>query len=433
MSFIFRFIYTIIIFFVAPAYLIKLLKPVENKPSIGPRWKELFGFGPQITGKNPLWIHAVSVGEAIGAVSIIKKIHSIEPNLNILVTTTTPTGAKIITNAFSTNVEHRYLPLDFPFPLKRFLSRVNPSACLIMETELWPNLLHCINQREIPIHIVNARLSERSFRRYKKIGMLFRHFMGNVDLVLCQQNQDANRFLSLGIPEHRLKVTGAIKFDLSISDSSLISGLALREQIGKNRDVWIAASTHSGEDEQILTAHKALLSENSSALLIIVPRHPERFKNVGQLIKDQNFNLAIRSKSEVVTDITQVYLADTMGELLTLLAASDVCFMGGSLLGDKVGGHNFLEPAALAKPILTGPSYYNFTEIGKLLIEAGALQVIQSSIELSSNLVTLFSNKDKLTEQGNAGLSVIDANRGAVDKTIQYLPLTSIYGTKHDE
>ncbi len=427
MNIIVRYLYTCILFLLAPIYLFKLLRTVNNKPSIGKRWTELFGYGTKITGKKPIWVHAVSVGEAKGSIGLIKRIHSLNPDTPILVTTTTPTGAEVITEALSDIVEHRYLPLDFPFCVNRFISQIMPQACLIMETELWPNLLNSLKQHHIPTYIVNARLSERSCLRYKKIKGLLSRSLSDVKLVLCQQQKDADRFHSLGIPQSKLKVTGSLKFDISIDSTYHIVGQQLRNEFGATRNIWIAASTHTGEDQQILSAHKTLLLTDPTAVLILAPRHPERFHDVEHLISREKFSFSIRSKKEPISNFTQVYLADTMGELMTLISSADICFMGGSLVGEKVGGHNFLEPAALAKPIISGPSYYNFYEIGQSLIKSGALTLVRSSSELSECLIKLFSQPNQIPQLGAAALSVIEKNRGSVERTIQYIYKSDSY------
>ncbi|MCL4158883.1 UNVERIFIED_CONTAM: hypothetical protein GTU68_032508, partial [Idotea baltica] len=225
----------------------------------------------------------------------------------------------------------------------------------------------------IPISVLNARLSERSCQRYAKFQAVFDLLAKNLSQVLCQYPSDAERFIRLGLDKASVHVTGSIKFDIEVSAEQVSKGKALREQIGFERCVWIAASTHQGEDEIVLDAHKQLLKDNPNTLLMIVPRHPERFNQVTELAKQHQFNTITRTSQQPITSNVEVYIADTMGEMLVLLGGSDVCFMGGSLVGDKVGGHNLLEPAALQLPLLNGPSYFNFSEITDKLLEAQAV------------------------------------------------------------
>ncbi|TNZ67509.1 lipid IV(A) 3-deoxy-D-manno-octulosonic acid transferase, partial [Vibrio parahaemolyticus] len=362
-----RIIYTALLALASPFLLLGLYKSKPNKPKFGGRWKEHFGITPQLkTHQRPIWIHAVSVGESIAATPLIKELKQQYPEQPIVVTTTTSTGAEQIAK-LGDLVEHRYMPIDFGFAVKSFLKAIQPEKMLIIETELWPNTLNVVKQANVPITVVNARLSEKSCKNYAKVQWLFNQLHPCLTQVLCQTDSDAERFERLGVNKEKLSVTGSIKFDIQISDHVKQQGKALRAQLGKDRPVWIAASTHKGEDEQVLEAHKQILESHPNALLILVPRHPERFDDVFALCKKQGFETVRRTEKQPAENTTQIYLGDTMGEMLVLIGAADICFMGGSLIGDKVGGHNVLEPAALGVPVITGPSYYNFTEIVNLL------------------------------------------------------------------
>ncbi|MCG3736737.1 3-deoxy-D-manno-octulosonic acid transferase [Vibrio cincinnatiensis] len=411
-----RALYTFLLLIAAPFMLYGLYKKRAGKPAFGRRWKEHFGITPKRNAADkPLWIHAVSVGEAIAATPIIQAIKERQPNLSIVVTTTTSTGAEQI-EKLSALVEHRYMPLDFPICINGFLNAIQPSQLLIMETELWPNTLHCVATRNIPITVINARLSERSCRRYQRFQSIFHLLSQHISQLLCQYQSDAARFLRLGIDRHKISVTGSIKFDITVTDEIRQQGQALREQLGQDRPIWIAASTHQGEDEMCLEAHRQLLNHYPDALLILVPRHPERFNSVDLLCRTQGFTVSRRT--EPVTEPTQIYLGDTMGEMLTLMYAADVCFMGGSLLGDKVGGHNLVEPAALGKPLLNGPSYYNFTDVTESLLAADAISICHSSQELAASLVERFNQPQMIQEIGQRAAQVVKNNRGALEKTI---------------
>ncbi|WP_435235375.1 lipid IV(A) 3-deoxy-D-manno-octulosonic acid transferase [Psychromonas sp. PT13] len=417
-----RFFYSLLLTLTAPFFLYGLYKKKPNKPIFGKRWIEHFGFTPKLKDAQtaPLWIHTVSVGEVIAAIPLIKLLKQQSPEQPIVVTTTTSTGAAEV-EKLGDLVAHRYMPVDFDWTIKGFIKAINPSALVIMETELWPNTLHTVHQHSIPISVINARLSERSYLRYKKFQFVFNLLANNIDQLLCQNEADAKRFIQLGIDINKIKVTGSIKFDVTITDSIKQAGLALRHQLGEQRPIWIAASTHQGEDQQILTAHQQLLTTQPNALLILVPRHPERFASVSTLAQENGFNTVLRTENKVITAETHVYIGDTMGEMLILIGAADICFMGGSLIGNKVGGHNLLEPAALAKPCLTGPSFYNFQLITEQLLDAKGCLICHSEQQITNHLTTLFSNKQTMKTMGDTALSVVDKNRGSLALTLKYL------------
>ncbi|WP_105902623.1 lipid IV(A) 3-deoxy-D-manno-octulosonic acid transferase [Vibrio gangliei] len=420
-----RYFYTLLLFLLSPILLLTLYKKKPGKPSFGARWKEHFGVTPPLKDQlqSPIWIHTVSVGETIAATPFIRALKQKYPNIPIVITTTTSTGAEQASKLADV-AEHRFMPIDLPFAIKGFLRAIKPQQMLIMETELWPNTLHYVHKYGVSITVINARLSERSALRYKKFQPIFNLLSENLDKVLCQHQEDAERFIRLGVTPERVKVTGSLKFDISVSEESLKSGEQLRSQLGKKRPVWIAASTHQGEDEQVLNAHKLLLEKYPDALLLLVPRHPERFDDVYLLCEQQGFNAHRRTSTiQTLSILTQVYLADTMGEMMLLLAASDVCFMGGSLLGDKVGGHNLLEPAAVGLPCLIGPSYYNFTDITNQLTNAKAAFICKNTDEMTAHLTSLFSSEEqRLTCKKNA-FTVIQRNQGAVQKTVSNIQL----------
>ncbi|PNH90100.1 lipid IV(A) 3-deoxy-D-manno-octulosonic acid transferase [Vibrio diazotrophicus] len=415
-----RYIYTALLAVASPFLMWGLYRHRTGKPCVGKRWKEHFGLTPKLDNcHGPIWVHAVSVGETLAVTPLIKKLKAQYPHLTIVITTTTATGAEQA-QKLAGIAEHRYMPFDFPFAVRGFINAIKPSQLLIMETELWPNTLHTVAKAGIPITVINARLSERSCQRYAKVQPIFDMLAKNLTQVLCQYPDDAERFIRLGVAKEKVSVTGSIKFDIEVSPKVKEEGQALRNQLGNNRPVWIAASTHNGEDEQILSAHQEALKDHPNALLILVPRHPERFNDVFNLSK-QKFNTVRRTEQNhrwLDNDI-QVYLGDTMGEMLTLMEAADICFMGGSLLGDKVGGHNMLEPAALGKPILTGPSYYNFLEITKALKDNKALIITESSKELSASVSHMFSDTSYREVLGKNAHCVLSKSSGSILNTIE--------------
>ncbi|WP_024872155.1 lipid IV(A) 3-deoxy-D-manno-octulosonic acid transferase [Tolumonas lignilytica] len=412
-----RILYTLIIYLFSPFILFLLYRPRHGKPGFGSRWKEHLGWIPAPLKSAPLWIHAVSVGETIAVTPLIKALKQRHPDLPILLTTTTRTGADQAARLGSL-VEHRYAPLDYPGAVARFLRTANPRALLIMETELWPNLLAQCGQKKIPVAILNARLSERSCQRYQHIRHFFQHMSRALTLLLCQHHDDAARFKRLGVDKNKLLITGSIKFDIQMDQAQIENGEQYRQQLG-NRPVWIAASTHKGEDEKILRAHQILLQQIPNALLVLVPRHPERFNDVALLCQNQGFSLCRRSEQRSVAADEQILLGDSMGEMAYYFQMADLAFMGGSLV--PVGGHNLLEPAALAKPTLIGPHYFNFSDITRQLIAKQACQVIHNDDELAATVQELLLAKEKQHQMGMAAFDVVAANQGALEKSLNAL------------
>ncbi|MFH4699510.1 lipid IV(A) 3-deoxy-D-manno-octulosonic acid transferase [Vibrio alginolyticus] len=413
-----RIVYTLLLALASPLLLFGLYKSKPNKPKFGSRWKEHFGITPKLKSNDkPIWIHAVSVGESIAATPLIKALKEQNPEQSILVTTTTSTGAEQIAK-LGDLVEHRYMPIDFGFAIKGFLKAVQPKQMLIIETELWPNTLHNVYKAGIPITVVNARLSEKSCQNYAKIQLLFNQLHPCLTQVLCQTDSDAERFGRLGVKKKKLSVTGSIKFDIQISEQVKQQGQQLRAQLGNDRPIWIAASTHKGEDEQVLDAHRQVLKSHPNALLVLVPRHPERFDDVFTLCQQQGFNTVRRTSTHAVETNTQVYLGDTMGEMLTLMGAADICFMGGSLVGNKVGGHNVLEPAALGVPIINGPSFFNFQEIVDSFVKECGLIIVKDRATLAKTIIQLIEIPEKRIAYHTAASKIVNMNQGAIKNTI---------------
>jgi len=388
-----RLLYTILLSLATPFILLRLLWRSLQQKAYRQRIKERFAFYPPLKNKQSLWIHAVSIGETHAAFPLIKYLVQQYPQFNVLVTTTTPTGSAEILKQFGDQVLHYYTPYDLPFIINRFLKKMQPRLCIIMETELWPNLLHYTHKKKIPILLANARLSEKSFKGYQKIRGLMHSMMNCLTTVAAQSPEDGKRFLKLGLAQDKLLLSGNIKFDTNLPANLLENAQALRAH-WQQRPTWIAASTHEGEEEIILNAHKKILGQFPNALLILVPRHPERFNKVANLCR-ANFSLARRSENQLPEDSTQIYLGDTMGELRLLYAASDVAFVGGSLV--PIGGHNPIEPALLNLPIINGPHFHNFKMITTQIAQAGGLKIINNSEELA-NLVILLLKKPELRQ-----------------------------------
>jgi 3-deoxy-D-manno-octulosonic-acid transferase len=360
--------------------------------------------------QQSLWIHAVSMGEVQAAVPLIQALRT--RFQSILVTTMTPTGSQRVREVFGDSVSHVYLPYDLPGAMARFLDRVQPRLLIIMETELWPNLLHACQQRAIPVILANARLSASSAAGYQRIGGLTRKMLTSVTAVAAQTEVDAARFIDLGAPPSNVHVTGSIKFDSRLPAKKAEN---LREQWGISRAVWIAASTHEGEEVAVLDAFYHLKQTFNDLLLVLVPRHPERFNRVAALCKRRGFVVARRTEGNVNTQ-TEIYLGDTMGELPLLYAACDVAFVGGTLV--PIGGHNLLEPAAVSLPVIMGPHVFECAEICRQLLEAQAAQQVNDAAQLA-NAVKMYLNDAALKRQtGENGRLFVEKNRGALERLL---------------
>lgn len=415
-----RIIYSILIYLAAPFFLLRLLWRSRKNIGYKKRWGERFGFfrmQPNYT--HGIWIHVVSVGEVLAAIPLVKAIQKEFPDLPLTVTTMTPTGSDRVLANFPTSVFHVYAPYDLPGAVNRFLNKVKPRLAIFMETELWPNILHSCKKRNIPSLLANARLSARSAFGYQHFQPLVKNMLNCLTVIAAQAKPDAERFIQLGTQESQVTVTGNMKFDLQISGSLLESAEVLKQQIGHQRPVWIAASTHEGEDEQILEAFQMIRKDLPQSLLILVPRHPERFERVAQLCKKYSFHITRRSTGETCQADTDVFLGDTMGELRLMFATAEIAFIGGSLI--PRGGHNMLEAAAFGIPVITGPHTFNFAETVRLLNEANALITITNARELAAQIVRLFNDPALKQELGNRGKEVVNANRGALEQHINLI------------
>ncbi|MGV2833434.1 lipid IV(A) 3-deoxy-D-manno-octulosonic acid transferase [Pseudomonas shirazensis] len=416
-----RTLYTLLFHLGLPLVALRLFLRARKAPAYGQRVSERFAIKLPPMRQGGIWVHAVSVGESIAAAPMVRALLKAYPELPITVTCMTPTGSERIRALFADEprIQHCYLPYDLPWAAARFLDHVRPRLGVIMETELWPNHIHQCAKRGIPVALANARLSARSARGYGRFAKLTRPMLAEMSLIAAQTETEAERFRSLGARPECVQVTGSIKFDLKLDEQLLPRARQLREQWQANqRPVWIAASTHEGEDAQVLEAHRRLLQMHADALLILVPRHPERFNAVHALCAEQ-FATVRRSSAELVTDATQVLLGDTMGELLFLYALADIAFVGGSLM--PTGGHNPLEPAALALPVISGPHVFNFLDISAMLKDAGALQSVDDSQALAAAVQRLVELPQDAKRMGEAGRAVMQANQGALQHLLDGL------------
>lgn len=411
-------LYTILLYLIQPLIWFRLLWRSRKAPDYRKRWLERYGFCKNKVKSGGILVHAVSVGETLAAIPLIKTLQKQYPQLPITVTTMTPTGSKQVKTLLKDSVSHVYLPYDLPCAIHRFLKAVKPKLVIIMETELWPNLISQCHNKKIPLIIANARLSERSANRYHKLGKAISKLLTKISTVAAQNEQDGERFLSLGLPKEHLTVTGSIKFDIELTDKQSLA--QLKQQWQLHRPVLIAASTHSGEDEIILSAFQRLLKNHSNLLLILVPRHPERFKTVEELISDNKLNYIKRSTKQIPTEQTQVILGDTMGELLELYGLANIAFVGGSLI--EHGGHNPLEPALHHIPIISGKYFFNFKVICEQLIEANGMLICDSTADsLYSTVNSLLNDDNRCQQMGENAYQVLKRNQGALNRLLKVI------------
>ncbi len=391
------------------------------------RIPERFGFVPPIRAMRVLWVHAVSVGEVRAAVPLIKALVARYPEHRLLITTMTPTGSTQVRLLFGDEVAHCYLPYDLPDAVARFLDRMRPDIAVIMETELWPNLFRTCRARAIPIVVANLRLSEGSMQRYLKVQRFTAQTLAQVTVLAAQSAADAERLGRLGAPPAVIHVTGNIKYDLALPASLREASDALRGDWGRDRPVWLAASTHEGEDELVLAARNELAARFPNQLLVLVPRHPERFAAVTRLAKKHGGRVALRSERRGMIDgKIGVLIGDTMGELQLFYGAVDVAFVGGSLV--PRGGHNLLEAAAVGTPVVFGPHMTNFEEIARATRECGAGVQVTNATQLAPALADFLGNANRRFGAGEAGKRLIADNRGAVARTMQLIePLVRPY------
>lgn len=449
-------LYTLIFTVCLPLVFLRLAFKSRKNPGYRYRWLERLGLfpSPPSDKTNGLWIHAVSVGETVAAGPLILALQKQFPHLPITVTTTTPTGSDRAKLLFKESVFHVYFPYDHPFTINAFLNRLKPRICIFMETELWPNVLRALKHRHVPCIIANGRLSNKSMKGYETFSFLTRDMLKNIEHVAAQSEQDGARFVHLGLDKKRLSIVGNIKFDVTLPSSITETANALRRQWGESRPVWIAASTHAGEESDILWVFSELKKETefSDLMLILVPRHPERFQSVADEIEKWGFRYCRRSheslsdaslsdaslshgylshkslsheslnQRQICSSETEIFLGDTMGELPLFYGASTIAFVGGSLV--PIGGHNTLEPAALGLPSVVGPFTHNFSDITHLLKETGALFQIHNKAELLSTLKTLLRDKEYIQAAGLKGKQAVLKNQGATQKIIKLVQPT---------
>jgi len=415
-----RTFYTVFFYLIVPILLVRTFWRGRKLRAYRSRWQERFSIGlPVGPVQPPIWIHAVSVGESVAATPIVKEMHDRFPDTPILFTTTTPTGADAAIRKFGDSVLQVYFPYDLPPIVRRFVEHFNPRCLILMETELWPNLLHYCKAKRVPVLMANARLSQKSASQYHWFPSTLRTMLSAVDYVAVQGFQDRDRFLSLGVDHGAIEVTGNLKFDIDLPSSVTESGQSIRRFLGTNRAVLIAGSTRDGEEEILLQVFADLKSRYSDLLLLLAPRHPERFDSVAELCRKAGFQISRKSCGDSCPPESAIYLVDSMGELPSFYAASDVAFVGGSMM--PFGGHNVLEPAALGVPVVVGPHTYNFSEIVSMLRAVGALTIAENQVALGDCIERWLNNSESRDHAGAAGCRIVAENKGAIAKVVRMI------------
>ena len=411
-----RQLYSLLILLLLPLLLLRLVWRGFSAPAYRERWRERLGYFHPPNEPGVIWLHAVSVGEVQASALLVRQLLREYPELPLVITTTTPTGARRVRDLFADEVRHYYAPFDAPFIVRRFFRQLQPRILILMETEIWPNLIHEAYRGEVPVLLANARLSVRSARRYHRLAGLTRETLRKITLIAPHGEADAERFRALGTRSDQVEVTGSIKFDIHLPASLREQSDVLRRAWGTERPVWLAASTHEGEDEQILQAHARIKSRMPECLLVLVPRHPERFDQVAKMADSVGFETVRRSEQRSCGSDTDVFLGDTMGELTLFMGAADVAFIGGSLVPQ--GGHNLLEAAALGVPVVFGPHMFNFAEISRLFLTERAAAQVASSDELADLLVRWLNDASERSQIGERGRDLVNRNRGALQRLL---------------
>ena len=415
-----RLIYTAVLYLYLPVALVRLFLQGLRYPAYRHSWAERFGAVP---GQRPrgrlLWLHAVSVGEVRAAVPLVRLLQSRLPDHHIHITTVTPTGAEIAAGLAGPGISCSYFPYDLPPVVSRFLNRLSPAALLVMESEIWPNLYLACAARGIKVILLNSRISDRSLAGYRRLGSFMTRIMGCVTAAGARAQADAARLVTLGLDAAKVRVTGNLKFDLEMPAGLEQQAERLRRVTFAGRPVWLAASTHAGEESLLLEAHGRVLSRLPDCLLVLVPRHPQRFEQVAALAGSTAMPTARYSLTgdSPVDNGTRVFLLDTMGMLLPYYAAVDVAFVGGSLV-PGIGGHNMLEPLSLGTATLSGPFTGNFREITQLLCDNDALLIVENTGQLADRVCELIADPGRRRQLGSAGKQIVSDNRGAASRSV---------------
>ena len=414
-----RLLYSTLFALCMPFVFMKLLWRGFKAPEYRARRFERFGIFKTPDLNHSIWFHTVSVGELLAAEPIVRQIQARFPDRSIVMTTMTPTSSELLYKLFGDTVFHVYAPYDLPVCVRAFLRKVKPEFLVIMETELWPNMIHKASLTGCPVVVANARLSERSAQGYRRLRPAIGWMLNGLSLVLCQYQNDADRFRSLGIDASKIHVTGSVKYDIDVSPQVREEGRQIRVALSADQTIWIAASTHDGEDQFLLEVHRRLLEKHENLILVIVPRHPERFESVWQLARERGFLCHRRTQHTRPRPETQVFLVDTMGELMAFYEAANIAFIGGSFV--EVGGHNPIEPAALSTPTVMGPHVFNFEAICEQLLQAEGMEQVNDIAELETVLSNWIQDPDRAKVVGDNAVKVVEQGKGAVNRVVEHL------------
>ncbi len=409
-----RKLYTLIFTLALPLVLFRLYWRGFKAPAYRLRWQERLGYYRCPPFKDVIWLHAVSVGEAEAAFALLKILQQRYPEFGFLVTTTTPTGSERVQKVLADSVLHVYLPYDVPAIVQRFLRHFQPKLAVIMEKELWPNLYAACAERQMPLLVINARLSSRSAQSYQKIPSLVKPTLATLSLIAAQTEDDRQNFIAIGATPERVKVFGNIKFDMTINPETIAAGQALKQGLFAGRFVWIIGSSHQDEEAVFLRLYPVLKRRIPELLLLIAPRHPERFQAVKKLCEERQLSVVMRSGQGGVATTCDTYIADSIGELKMLYAAADVAFVAGSLAA--VGGHNVLEPAAVGVPVLFGPQMFNFQDIASGMLAAGAAVQCADETAISAALLRLYADLGFRQAMVARARGFVEENQGATER-----------------
>ncbi len=418
-----RWLYSLLLYLILPFALLYFTWRGLREPGYFSGWGQRLGFG----GKPPqsgIWIHAASVGEVQAAVPLVKALAERYPDMALTVTTFTPTGRQRARKAMPESIYIQFLPLDLPHAIWLFLRRLRPRLGIIIETELWPNLLHGCGRNKVPVLLANASISTRSAQSYQQwpLRSLIRPAVNQITQIAAASDADAQAFHQLGVANDRIANTGNLKFDLELPPGLEVEGERLRDQwqVG-NRPVWIAASTHPGEESIVLDALRILHKTHPNALLVLVPRHPQHFAGVAVLCNERGFKTAVRSKKQQVDAQTQIMLGDTLGELTLLYATADVALVGGSLVRG-IGGHNLLEPAAMRLPIVIGKHAYDWADVASWLQAEAALCQVADAPTLAAAIAECLEDDIGRKLAGIAAVRVVEEHGGTLERTLRLIP-----------
>jgi len=422
-----KLLYQVLLVCWLPWVVVRLRWRARKEPEYGKRIAERFGHVPEGVPNRPIWFHTVSAGEAIAAAGLIRQLTEEFAEVPFLVTTMTPTGSAQVRQKLEDCVSHCYAPYDFRWGVKRFFDAVQPRLLVLMETELWPNMIDEASKREVPVLLVNARLSERSAKGYNRVKSLTRRMLAQLHFVACQYQNHAERFINIGVDPSRIGVLGSVKFDVELPLDHEEKARHLQATWGLgDRPVWIAGSTHSGEEQVVLAAHRLIREQHPDACLLLVPRHPARTDAVVTLTEQAGFSTQLMSApapqhpgANVASDVIDVIVGDTMGQLLYLYGVSEVAFIGGSLV--PVGGHNPIEAAICGIPLLMGPETFNFPDVVAAFSDAGSLQLVYDAKELASGVSALFTDTAERKRRGAVASRVVADNTGATERLRELL------------